>query len=225
MAASISSRCSLEKKGGAVGVAAGFFVGGERDDEIVVRNELLPLQSNQGFDERCVPILHVDGAAAVEPAILFGQLERVDRPILGPRLHHIQMPEEQDRAARVLAAVADHDVSLGRMIGRREEHHVSRGKARAQQPTLNGLRGFVEPNACVVLISTNPFNMSRASCWSAGGGRGGDGVAQTAVVTANPTPATHPRIEFSLFLQFSGSIAERRENPMRSVAKRVSGGP
>src|SRR6202011_3197319 len=39
----------LEEKGGPVRVAAGFFVGGECDDDIAIRNEFLTLQSDQRF--------------------------------------------------------------------------------------------------------------------------------------------------------------------------------
>ncbi len=132
----------LEEKGGTVGVAAGLFVGGECDDDVVIRNEFLAPQSNQGFRQSRIAVLHVDGTAAIEPSFSLRQLERVDRPILGFGFHHIEVPQEQDGVARVFAAVANHHVALRRMIGRREENHVAGRKARARQPALDGLRGF-----------------------------------------------------------------------------------
>ena len=47
----------FEQERGPVRVAAGLFVGGEGDDNIVIRYELFALQSDQGFDQRRVAIL------------------------------------------------------------------------------------------------------------------------------------------------------------------------
>ena len=132
----------LEKEGGPIRVAAGLFVGGEGDDDIVVRDEFLPLQSDQGFDQRGVAVLHVDGAAAVEPPVLLRQFEWIDRPVLRLRFHHIQVTQKQDGILRLSAVVANHDIALGGMIRRRQENHVARGEACAQQPALNGLCGL-----------------------------------------------------------------------------------
>src|SRR5450631_586969 len=60
----------------------------------------------------------------------------------------------------------------------------------------------VEPCACVVLISTRVFSMSRASCWSAGGG-GGAAELQAAAPRVRPTVKINPRIEFSPCMTFT----------------------
>jgi len=94
-----------------------LLVGGERHDDIAIRHEFVALQTDQGFDESRVPVLHVDGAASVKPSVLLGQFEWIDRPILGFGLHYVQMTQEQDGVAGMLAAVANDQIALGGRSG------------------------------------------------------------------------------------------------------------
>jgi len=79
----------FEKKCGAIRVAAGLFIGGERGDEVSIGAISLLLQADQRLDQSRVAVLHVNGAAPVEPAILFSQEKRIDGPILPFGLHDV----------------------------------------------------------------------------------------------------------------------------------------
>ena len=83
----------------AIGVAARLFIRGDRDNDIARRDEVLALQANQRFDQRGVAILHVDGAATVEPAILFGELKRIHGPVGGHRLDDVEMAQNKSGLA------------------------------------------------------------------------------------------------------------------------------
>src|ERR1039458_10844667 len=138
----------LEQESRSVGVPAGLFVGSERDDDVAVRPESLAFQADQGLRERGVAVFHIDGAAAVEIAVLFRELERIGRPVLGFGLHDIEMAQEKSGPSGMLAAVAHDDITLGWMILRRDEYHVARPKARRQHPGLDGL-GRLGGSMCV----------------------------------------------------------------------------
>jgi len=98
---------------------------------------LIALQTNQCFEERRVPILHVDGAAAIEPAILLRELEGVDGPVLRLCIHDVQMTEKQHRFSRAFSVVTHEHVTLGRVIERRDENHIAFRKGRVQQMFLD----------------------------------------------------------------------------------------
>src|SRR5215475_582678 len=77
---------TLEQKGWSVRVAAGLLISRERDNQISCRAEALTPQADQRLEHRSVALLHVEGAPAVEPAILLRELEWIERPVLGSRL-------------------------------------------------------------------------------------------------------------------------------------------
>ena len=89
----------LQQKRRAVRIAAGLLVGRECGDQIVRRDEAFPPQADQRLEQRGVTVLHVDRAPAVEPAVLFGQLERIDRPVFALGIDDVEVPEEQHRRA------------------------------------------------------------------------------------------------------------------------------
>ena len=129
----------LEQKSRAVGIATGLFVSREGHDDIAFRHESFPLQTDQGLRERGVAILHVDRAAAVEPAVLVREYERVDGPVLWVGFHDIEMTQKQNRFSGMPAAVSDDEVAFRRVIFGGEKCHVSRRESRAEHPFLNGL--------------------------------------------------------------------------------------
>ena len=106
----------LEKKRGTVRVPAGFFIGGEGEDQIPLRHEMLAPQTDERCDHGRVAILHVDGAAAVEPAVLLGELEGRDGPVFRLRLDDIEVAEEQHGFPGALALIANDQIAFVRML-------------------------------------------------------------------------------------------------------------
>ena len=97
----------------------------------------LLLVADEVRHEGCGHELVVAGAASVEITILLGQLERVERPVLGQRLDHVEMGEQQDRLAGPGAAQPRHQIALAR---RRLEHlHVGVRKPGRAQPRRHGI--------------------------------------------------------------------------------------
>ena len=129
----------LEQKGRSVRVAARLFVRREREDEIPIGHVSFSLQSDERFGHGRVAILHVDGAAAVKPAVLLRQFERIDRPVVGLGLHDVEVAQKKHRMSRMPAAIAHHDTALGGVIGGRQEQHIGGQESRAQQPALDRL--------------------------------------------------------------------------------------
>jgi hypothetical protein len=77
--------------------AAGFFVGGEDDDEVPVRDEAFLLVADEVGHQHRGAVLHIAGAAAVVPAILLDELVGIGGPVLLARVHHVEVGHEEDR--------------------------------------------------------------------------------------------------------------------------------
>src|SRR5580700_4344320 len=92
----------------AVLLLADFLVGRERDDQVALRYELLLLQPNERGGNRRILVLHVARAAPVEVAVLLGEAERWQRPVLGFRLDDVEMAVPQN-GARLAAPLETHD--------------------------------------------------------------------------------------------------------------------
>ena len=97
--------------------AATLFIGGQRDDDVAVGLKVLLLELNQVGDENRRHRLVVGGAARIEVAVTFDELERIEvgRPIGLERLDDVEVREEEERLRCVgpaLAAVADDEVVL-----------------------------------------------------------------------------------------------------------------
>src|SRR5712691_7346421 len=82
----------------AVGCAP-FFVGGKRDDQMLVRKKTFLFEPDEIGDEDGIAFFHVIGSAAVEITILLDELERIGGPVLTMRLDHIEVADEQDGLA------------------------------------------------------------------------------------------------------------------------------
>ena len=97
------------------------------------------LSADQGLHVDRRHVLDVAGAPAVEVAVLLGQLERVERPVLPPGLHHVQMRQQQDGRAGAAAAEPGDQVLARRMRAR--DHDVLGGKSGGQEPARHRPRG------------------------------------------------------------------------------------
>ena len=160
-------------------VRAALFVGGEREDQVARRNDAALAQRAEGRHQRGRAALHVERAAAVEPAVALGEDERIHRPVFAAGLDHVDVREEQHRPAaagpaaqpghQVPAAVgaADHDD-----VGAREAGRESRAAIRSDA-------WVVLPDDSVVLVSISSFRISRPR---------GRIACRTVEQPASPTP-------------------------------------
>ncbi len=64
---------------------------------VAVGHEALALQSDEIGDGDGIAHLHVLGAAAIVIPVLFHEFEWIGGPVLAPRLHHVQMSDDQYR--------------------------------------------------------------------------------------------------------------------------------
>src|SRR5438270_7745191 len=95
----------------AVGFTASF-VSRKIDDEVTRGNPAFFLQANKSGDQDGVALLNVRGAAAIEKAIHFVELEWIHGPILRQGLYHVEVRDKQDRLARTAPAQADNKILL-----------------------------------------------------------------------------------------------------------------
>jgi hypothetical protein len=91
---------------------AAFFVRGEREDDVAVRLVIFLLQANQRGDQDGIAALHVLGTAAVEVAILLGELKGVYRPVFTARFDHVQVAHEQDWLLCACALQTDDEIAF-----------------------------------------------------------------------------------------------------------------
>src|SRR5215471_6278161 len=116
-----------------------FLVGFQRQNDIAVRPIALLLVTDEVGHESCYHVFVVARAAAVEVAVLFGEPEGVERPVLAFRFDHVEMGEQQDWLARSGAAQPCYQVALAR---RRLEHlHVGIRETCRTQPRRYGIGG------------------------------------------------------------------------------------
>src|SRR5256714_7441528 len=125
--------------------AAALLVCGERDDDVAVWAEPLPLIPDEVGDEDGGHRLVINRAATVVVAFALRELERVEvwRPVLLLRLDNVEVREEKYGASRARAAQARDDVPLARVAWVDNHLHVLRGEPRGAQASrhlLGGLR-------------------------------------------------------------------------------------
>ena len=126
----------------AVVVAAAFFAGRQRYNKIPVRLIPFLLEAHERGDEDRVAILDIHRAAAVEEAVLLGEGEGIERPVLAPRLDDVEMREQDDRLLRAgfRTAQAGDEVVVLRIRGT-DHLNIGGGKATVNQPVGDRLRG------------------------------------------------------------------------------------
>src|SRR4029453_13053895 len=105
-----------------------LLVGFQRQDDVPVGLIAIQLVADHVGDKGGRDELVVARATPEEIAVLFDQLERIERPVLGLRLYHVEMSEKQDRPARASAAQTGHQIALARR--RLEDLHVCRIETR-----------------------------------------------------------------------------------------------
>jgi hypothetical protein len=143
----------LQQPADADGVAVeDLLVGLQHQDDVAVGLVAFLAVPNHVGDEYSRHELVVDGATAVEIEVLLGQLERIDRPVLAPRLNDIDMGEQHDRLAGAGAAQSRHQVAFARH--RREHLQVWSAEPGAAQARGHPSAAWaVSPVAVTVLIS------------------------------------------------------------------------
>ncbi len=113
--------------------SAALLVGGQREDDVAIRREPLPLQSNEIGDHDGIARLHVLRPAPIIIAVLLDELKRIGGPVLAPRFDHVEVADDENRPQRLapqrrirLAAIAGDQVALPLIgpdhgdVGRRE---------------------------------------------------------------------------------------------------------
>ena len=171
----------LEQKGWSVRVAASLLISREGDNQISCGAEALTPQANQRLEHRGVAVLHVDRAAAVEPAVLLSEFEWIERPVLGSSFDDIQVPDEEHRLRLPSTPQAHDDIGLGWMFRRRDQDHVGRRKACGEQSIADQYR---RSGRAVGMrrIDLDQFLEDLARQLSIGTGRDGTCVAPSALL-------------------------------------------
>src|SRR6266403_36634 len=72
-----------------------FFVRGERENDVAVGDVVFLLEPNQGGGHDGVAVFHILGAAAVEVAIFFDELEGISGPILAAGFDYVKMSDQE----------------------------------------------------------------------------------------------------------------------------------
>ena len=134
----------------AVERAGRLFTAGQRNFDSPPRFELLLRVTHQGIDPDGRLGLVVHRAARIERAVLFHQHERIARPVLALRFHHVDVRQQQDGLGLRIAAreYRDQPAFLG-MVRRGEDLHLreprgfeaSRHALRRQRAASVGQRG------------------------------------------------------------------------------------
>jgi len=119
--------------------ATALLVRRERENDVTARPVPLLFHAQECRGHDGIAALHVEHAAAVEVAVFFHELEGVGAPVLAPRLHHVEMPDEQHRPVLARAAQTHHQVLLA-LVGSGHDD-VRRRKAGGEKALRHGLRG------------------------------------------------------------------------------------
>ena len=83
-----------------------LLVGLQRQDDVAIGLVAFLLVADHVGDEGRRHELVVAAAARVIIAVLLDQLERIERPVLAPGRHHVEMRQQQDRLARAACRAA-----------------------------------------------------------------------------------------------------------------------
>jgi hypothetical protein len=67
----------LQQKSRPIGISARLLIGREGNDDVARRHIMLALEADQSLEQRGVPIFHILGAAPIEPAVFFRELEGI----------------------------------------------------------------------------------------------------------------------------------------------------
>src|SRR6266704_4788395 len=95
---------------------ATLLIGGQRKDQVAVRQIAFFFQADEIGSENGVAVLHVLGSAAVKVAVFFDEFEWIGGPILAVRFDDVQVPDEQDGLA-ISGSVKTNDEILLSLVG------------------------------------------------------------------------------------------------------------
>src|SRR5262249_7325165 len=157
--------------------------GGKGKDQVARRDPAFALEANKAREQQRVTVFYVAGAAPVEVASGFGELEGIEvrRPILLESLHHVEMAEEenwfgvpipsaQTHTHIVLVGERPRDVHISRRVAARSpsHRHSLRGGSHVARRRVSGvdLDEFFE-NVARQLLRRGP---RQARVWPAGAG-------------------------------------------------------
>src|ERR1043166_769700 len=130
----------LDEPVNAVEGAAAFFIGSKSDDDVAVRNEIFFFVLNKiGNPDGGLGFV-VAGTAAVEVAVLLGQLKWINGPIFALRFDDIDVGEKEDGFV-FTGTVVTNDEILFFGIGTAEKN-IGIRKAGRFQASSGGFRYF-----------------------------------------------------------------------------------
>src|SRR2546430_884718 len=75
---------------------AALLIGGQRENQIAVRQISFPFQADEIGNQDGIAFLHVFCAAAVEVAVFLDEFERIGGPVRSERFDDIKVPDEKD---------------------------------------------------------------------------------------------------------------------------------
>src|SRR5947209_13121188 len=95
---------------------ATLLIGGQRKNQVAVRQIAFFFQADEIGNENGIAVLHVLGSAAVKVAVFFDEFEWIGGPILAVRFDDVQVPDEQDGLA-ISGSVKANDEVLLPLVG------------------------------------------------------------------------------------------------------------
>src|SRR5690348_9234241 len=91
-------------------LAAALFASGKSHDYVTIRLVAFLLVENEIRNPAGSLSLIVYGAASIEVAVLFGEMERVETPVASQRFNNIEMCEKQYGFFRACSAIPDYQI-------------------------------------------------------------------------------------------------------------------
>src|SRR6266851_7359852 len=95
---------------------ATLLIGGQRKNQVAVRQIAFFFQADEIGNENGVAVLHVLGSAAVKVAVFLDEFEWIGGPILAVRFDDVKVPDEQDGLA-ISGSVKANDEILLPLVG------------------------------------------------------------------------------------------------------------
>ena len=161
-------------------VAAPFFIGGERKDEIALRHPAFLLISQQVGGQDGGHGLVVGNTAPQEVAVLLRHGKRVAWPVAAVGRDHVEMGQEQDRLPASFPAVAHDQILLRGRVGWAKEVDICGREPRCRKAGCNGLGRFRHRSHGVHRVDLNhlPVNLAGLLLRRRQGGRSARGLLQ-----------------------------------------------
>src|SRR5260370_17732797 len=78
---------------------ATFLIGGQRKNQVAVRQIGFFFQADEIGNENSIAVLHVLGSAAVKVAVFLDEFEGIGGPVLAVRFDDVKVPDKQDGLA------------------------------------------------------------------------------------------------------------------------------